>query len=326
MMQYITNGSIKYIVEEAKKRGYHVEFIDKDLYYIQSEKEKIYFHHEISEKSSAFGYKICKAKHLTKIFLNLASISTPEGKVFSTVDYEKALSYAKDQGFNKIIMKPNSGMKGRDVFINIDSEEAFEAAYKAILSGDDEVIVEKKFLGQEYRVWATQKKALAVINRIPANVTGDGVHSISKLIEIKNEDKRRTDNDLSPLRKIRVDQHVLKFLEKQELSLEYVPKAKEKIYLRENSNLATGGDSLNITDIAHKSVLDLAVKAINSIPGLLYGGVDFMTTDITKEQTKDSYSIIEINASAGISSCHAPAVGPSVNAAAEILNIVFGEK
>ncbi|MEG0708453.1 MAG: hypothetical protein RR427_11655, partial [Cellulosilyticaceae bacterium] len=42
-----------------------------------------------------------------------------------------------------------------------------------------------------------------------------------------------------------LDEGVTLFLKQQNKNLEYVPDKNERVYLRENSNISTGGDSLD---------------------------------------------------------------------------------
>lgn len=55
----------------------------------------------------------------------------------------------------------------------------------------ESVILEEYVVGQEYRFYVLEEKVLAVLNRIPANVTGDGVNNLSELIKIKNKERKK---------------------------------------------------------------------------------------------------------------------------------------
>lgn len=100
----------------------------------------------------------------------------------------------------------------------------------------------------------------------------------------------------------------------------------QKIYLRKNSNLSTGGDSIDLTDETHPELKKIAVKAINAIPGLAYGGVDLMSSrDISKKPTKNSYIILEINSSPGISMHYDPIKGKTRDVAKDVIDLLFPE-
>ena len=100
----------------------------------------------------------------------------------------------------------------------------------------------------------------------------------------------------------------------------------ERIYLRKNSNLSTGGDSIDITDIIHPDFKKIAIKTIHAIPGIVYAGIDLMTDkDISKKPTRNNYIIIEMNLSPGIFMHHFPYKGRSRNVAKEIIDMLFPE-
>ncbi len=52
-------------------------------------------------------------------------------------------------------------------------------------------MIEKYYTGQEYRVYVVGGKVIGAINRLPANITGDGVNTIEGLIKIKKQNKKK---------------------------------------------------------------------------------------------------------------------------------------
>ena len=73
------------------------------------------------------------------------------------------------------------------------------------------------------------------------------------------------------------------------------------IYLLDNANLSTGGDSIDVTKKIHPSFCKIASKLTRDM-GLRMAGVDIMVRewDIAKPAKKDNYYIIEINAAPGL--------------------------
>src|SRR5690606_19949911 len=97
----------------------------------------------------------------------------------------------------------------------------------------------------------------------------------------------------------------------------------KQVFLRQNSNISTGGDSIDVTDIAHPSVSEIALRAMKAFPGLAFAGIDFMTRDITQPQTQDTYTIIEVNTSPGFCIHDDPYQGENRHVAREFLYILF---
>ncbi len=121
-------------------------------------------------------------------------------------------------------------------------------------------------------------------NRDPANVVGDGIHNIKELIKIKNSDPNRGKKNEKPLTKIKIDNITRQNLVEQNIKLNYIPAKGKKIYLRKESNISTGGDSIDVTDQVHSDLKKIAVASVKAIPGLAYAGVDLMTNkDISKK-------------------------------------------
>src|SRR5690625_7824770 len=108
------------------------------------------------------------------------------------------------------------------------------------------------------------------MNRRPASVTGDGVQTIRKLIHEKN--KFRRINPHLTNRLIRIDMEIENRLEPKGYTLNAIPKEGELIYVRQKSNLSTGGDAVNVTDELTPALEAIAINAAKAIPGLTHQG------------------------------------------------------
>lgn len=313
------------IVNEAVNRGICYEvLLPRAIVLLSYNDHEEYLFFQSCSKTTYVAGRICRDKSITKYFLARSGIEVPSGQLFEKNQKDEALEFAHQIGW-PVVLKPYQGERGKQVFSDVRDETSFQEKWTTF-DETEKVIVETKFVGKEYRVWATQKGVFGITNRVPANVVGDGVSTIQILIDEKNKDEKRGINlEPKPLKKIKVDEEVLSILSKSDKKLDSIPKEGEQVFLRSNSNLSTGGDSIESLDIAHQSVKDIAVKAINSIPGLAYAGVDFMTKDITKPQGKGTYVIIELNEVPGIDGHHFPAVGKPRNVAAAIIDLLFPE-
>jgi len=306
------------IFDEATKRGITVDCVNiGKLYQFTLGNHVEYLYNFFTSNTSAEALLSTNNKKITKMLLEKSGLSTPKGDLFQRNQFKSLLKYAKTLKW-PLILKPVSGRKGDCVYINITTESELKEAFDAIAVKYEEVLLEEMFFGTEYRIFASRNKVMAVANRTPANIIGDGIHTIKALIDCKN-------SEIGRLVKIKIDEIVSNNLKKKNLSLDSILKMDEQIFLRENSNISTGGDVIDVTDDIHPSVGEIAVRAINAIPGLAYGGVDFMTTDVTKKQTADSYTILEINASASIKMHQCPTLGQSRNVAGGIVDIMFPE-
>lgn len=319
------------LVEEAQKRGIKVKQIfpksksSTSLFSYRGQEELL-----VGQKFSIMTAPadwVAKKKDLTKWFLKRAGINTSQGFVIS----RKSLPFLEERlkGIKfPLVVKPRDATHGKMVIMNVHTkEQLIESIKKVTGTGKYPVcLVEEQFLGgNEYRLFATSKKFLAAANRLPANVIGDGQHKIKELINIKNSDPRRGSGHSMSLVKIKIEATLKDYLRIQGLSLHDTPPKNKKIYLRSNSNLSTGGDSIDVTNLVHPAIKKLAVKCVQAIPGLPYAGIDYLTYDITKPPRRGKYIVIELNESPMLSMHHFPYLGKQRNIAKEIIDLVFPE-
>lgn len=290
-----------------------------------------YLHMLIPSITSELAYHLCHDKVATRSFLLQAGINIPRGYHLVKTDEPTYWDEVFDALQKPVVVKPTTGQQGSSIFMGINELERYHQAitqcfeFEGPVNHKARILVEETFVGTEYRVLATKDKVVGIINRQPANVVGDGQSTIQQLIDQKNADPRRSDNPHDALTKIKVDSHVQEYLTFQGLTLESVPAANQQIFLRRNSNISTGGDSIDVTDLAHPSVREICLKVMQALPGLYIAGIDFMTKDITQSQTSESYVVIEVNSSPGIIIHEQPYSGKPRAAAKEFIYILFPE-
>ncbi len=148
--------------------------------------------------------------------------------------------------------------------------------------------------GREFRFLVIGDAVRAILHRVPARVQGDGAHSIADLIALKNEDPLRGKGYRSPLEKLRMGPEEAAHLRLAGLTFASVPEAGREVELRPNSNISTGGDSLDFTDLIHPGYGDLAVAAAAAV-GARICGVDMLIEDVDREPAAANYGVIELN-------------------------------
>jgi cyanophycin synthetase len=322
--------STKIILEEAERLGVSWEAIPNTrILKLQHQNTIKFFRYQISSETTELALYSCLDKGVTKAFLTQAGIETSKGYKLEQGSTEKDWLDVF-QGLNKpVVVKPSHGFQGKSIFMDIKKELPYLQAVKAAFAFSQEegagVMVEEMFIGQEYRVLATHEKTVAVLYREPANVIGDGKQTIHELIDETNADPRRGSDLNYALFKIEIDEPLLQYLAEQDMSLGFVPAKNQKVFLRKVSNIAQGGNSIDVTDEVHPSVKEIAVQALKSIPGLPYAGVDFMTKDVTAPQKPGTYIVVEINSSPGICIHEFPFKGKPRHSEREFLFIMFPE-
>ncbi len=187
--------------------------------------------------------------------------------------------------------------------------------------GYKDVIIEEHVCGDDYRVFVLGNKALSVVKRIPANITGDGKRRVGELIEEKN--RLRKANPYLARGLIKVDREVLDCLHRAGYSIDSVPKKGELLFLRGISNLSAGGDSIDVTNEAPQMLKDLAVRAVKAVPHLHSCGVDVLFHKT--EDGKEHGVVVELNYLAHLGLHLFPVKGKARDVAGAIVDYYFPE-
>ena len=107
-------------------------------------------------------------------------------------DVEDALAAARRLGF-PLVVKPLDGNHGRGVHLDLRSEAKVAAAFPAALAEARRgtTLVETCVAGNDYRVLVVGGRMVAIAERVPAHVVGDGSSTVAQLVERTNADPRR---------------------------------------------------------------------------------------------------------------------------------------
>ncbi|PSO65144.1 MAG: cyanophycin synthetase [Cyanobacteria bacterium QH_8_48_120] len=276
----------------------------------------------LSDRSGMLAVELASDKEGTKQILEDAGVPVPRGVVIQYLDeLEEAI---EGVGGYPIVIKPLDGNHGRGITIDINSWEEAEAAYDAAseASRTRSVIVEGFYRGNDHRILVVDGKFVAVAERIPACVVGDGKSTVAELVEETNRDPNRGEGHDKVLTKIQIDQVATNVLKRQGYDLDSVPPRDEVAYLRATANLSTGGKAIDRTNDIHPHNIWL-VERVAKIVGLDIAGIDAVTPDISKPFREVSGVVIEVNAAPGFRMHVRPSEGISRNVAAPVLDMLF---
>lgn len=314
--------STQAIMNEARMRHIPVQRLGKDsLLQLGYGKNLRFIEASLPDTTSCIAVDLAKNKELAKRILRENGIPVPEGHLASSI--EEALSIAEHLSY-PVVVKPFDANQGKGVTTNIQSESELLAAYNFASEYSKQIMVEKHIAGKDYRVLVVGNKVAAVAERTPPCVIGDGFLSIAELVAAENHNPLRGANHEKPLSLIKLDGLARDLLDRSGLSPETVPEAGRVVFLRENSNLSTGGCARDCTDEMHLAIQELAVKAAQAI-GLEVAGVDLICKDITHPLAVQNGSVIEVNAAPGLRMHLYPSAGKPHNVAADILDYIFPE-
>ena len=311
------------IVDEAERRGIPVIRLHPRRSLVQlghgCYQKRIWA--TLTSETSEVASTIAGDKQLTNQLLRDVGIPSPLGLVAESAD--EAAEAARRIGF-PVVLKPQDGNHGRGVGINLSDEAAVRAHFPvaADQSRSGVAIVERFITGKDYRVLVVDRQVVAVAERVPAHVIGDGERSVRELVEIANADPRRGIGHEKILTRISIDGQTEEALARQGLSLDAVPEHGQWVQLKLTGNMSTGGTSIDRTDEIHPDNAEIARQAA-MVVDLDVAGIDFVTPDITRSVHEVGGAIIEVNAAPGFRMHTHPTEGLPRQVGRAVLDMLF---
>ena len=271
------------------------------------------------DSTSAIAEAIAQDKDLTKKLLAAAGVPVPAGRAVSSAD--DAWAAAQAIGL-PVVVKPRDGNQGKGVTVNITGEEQLRRAYATATEFRDDILVEKFMPGNDYRLLVVGDKLVAAARRDPPKVVGDGIHTVAELTAQVNADPRRGSGHATSLTKIRFDDIAERCLAAQGFGPASVPAKGQRVNLRNNANLSTGGSATDVTDDVHPEVAARAVAAAHMV-GLDICGVDVVCDSILQPLEDQGGGIVEVNAAPGLRMHISPSFGKGRAVGEAIINAMF---
>jgi len=241
---------------------------------------------------------VANHKHMASALLRANGLPVPKSLLVD--DADAAVRAAHSLGL-PVVVKPDATDFGTAVSVELRADEAirraFEAAHKY-----GKVLVEQMIVGSNHRLLVMHGRFVSAVRQTPAQVVGDGVHSIRALVEEVN--RTRADTFGERWKKIALDEEADTVLRDQQLGLADVVASGRVVRLRYPSNLSVGGTMENVTALVHPDNQELAVRAA-AVVGLDVAGIDFVTSDIGRSHSDIGGAICEINPTPGFTMAEA---------------------
>src|SRR5690606_8563616 len=163
---------------------------------------------------------------------------------------EQAVSLAEEIGY-PVLLKPLDANHGRGISGRLDDSHHVARAWPIVQEYGDRVVVERFVEGRDHRVLVVDGRVVAVAERVPAHVVGDGTSTVRALIEAANANPLRGRGHAKVLTQLPLDELTGEFLATTGHALNSVPPRGECVMLRATANLSTGGTSVDRTDQIH---------------------------------------------------------------------------
>ncbi|MCX7289384.1 MAG: cyanophycin synthetase [Rhodobacterales bacterium] len=275
----------------------------------------------ITSQTKHIAVEISCDKEDTHNMLNDLGLPVPQQRVVYSPT--EAVRAARRIGF-PVVVKPLDGNHGRGVSINLTEDAQIETAFAEARaqSKSRAILVESFVTGMDHRMLVVNNELVAVAKRVPGHVVGDGKHTIAELVDVVNSDPRRGIGHEKVLTNLELDAQAERLMQEAGYTAATVLPEGQTFFLRSTANLSTGGTAIDMTDVCHPDNKDMAERTIKAV-GLDVGGVDFLTSDITKSYKEIGGAIVEVNAAPGFRMHVAPSEGTPRDVAGKVLEMLF---
>jgi cyanophycin synthetase len=314
--------STQAILDEAASRDVpYIRLNDQSLVQLGQGKYQQRIRATMTSMTSALAVDIAGDKQLTRQLLESAGLPVPMGKIVRTAD--EAAEAAKRIGF-PVVVKPLDGNHGRGVGLDLTSVRGVRGAFSRALKESRRgwVVVEGMVSGRDYRLLVIGGHMVAVAERVPAHVIGDGKHTVRELVAAANADPRRGIGHEKVLTRIKIDEVAEALVRSQGYELDGVPEADAMVLLAATGNMSTGGSAIDRTWDAHEDNVEIAEEAARVV-GLDVAGIDFIAPDITVPVRETGGAIVEVNAAPGFRMHTHPTEGEPQYVARPVIDLLF---
>lgn len=308
------------LVEEAESRSIpYIRLNDQSLVQLGYGVHQKRIQATTTANTNMIAVDIAGNKHATKTLLGDMGVPVPKG--FRIREADELESTVERIGY-PVVIKPLDGNHGKGATVGVKSIEDARVAFDKAKEYSRWVIVEKQLIGADFRALVVNNRLIAVAERVPAHVVGDGKHTIEQLIEITNSDPRRGYGHEKVLTEIDIDSQTLRCIHKAGYEVDSVLTKDEILYLKTTANISTGGTAIDVTDEVHPENVFL-FERIARIIGLDVAGVDIIAPNVSEPLHASGGGIIEVNAAPGFRMHLAPSEGIGRNVAEHVLDMLF---
>ncbi|HCP53913.1 MAG: N-acetylglutaminylglutamine synthetase [Pseudomonadaceae bacterium] len=289
------NPYARIIVDEALRRGIEVQVDDAEagLFTLNHGGRRIRCRESLTDLTSAVSMTLCQDKRLTHRALSRAGLCLPDQRLAASA--EDNATFLKKHG--RVVVKPVDGEQGQGVAVDLRTPGELHDAIERAKPFDERVILESFHEGLDLRIVVIGFEVVAAAIRRPAEVIGDGLHSIGDLIDAQS---RRRQAATAGESRIPKDAETLRTLQSAGFDYDSVLPTGQRLAVRKTANLHTGGSLEDVTDTLHPVLADAARRAARALD-IPVVGLDLLVPAADQPE----YVFIEANERAGLAN-HEP--------------------
>jgi GNAT-family acetyltransferase (TIGR03103 family) len=285
------------IAEEALRRGIRVEVTDPEFGEMRLSVggRTVLTLESLSEFTTAVAMSRCDDKRVTRRIMERAGVRVARGATATEGDLTAAAALMHEVG--EVVVKPARGEQGRGITVGVKDDAGLERAVAHALHFCPDVLVEELVAGEDLRVIVIDREVVAAAVRRPAEIVGDGGHTVTELVRSTSRRRERATSGEST---IPLDETTAEVVADSGYAMDDVPPSGERVRVRRTANLHTGGTIEDVTDLLHPEIAEASVRAAAAL-GIPVTGLDFLVPDVRGSD----YVFIEANERPGLAN-HEP--------------------
>lgn len=216
-------------------------------------------------------------------------VSVPQSVTIKQADTSFTAARELLSSAGRVIVKPNASSVSNGLSLNIDTEAALVRAIEEARRFSHDILVQRQVVGDEIRFVVADGQVRAAILRKTPQVIGDGVHTLSELIDQENHERAHITDTAVTYPMLNDD-----LLDLSAFDMTAVPSKGERVELGLGTLIKTGASIYNVFESVHPSYLEVAERLGRALgPGFVV--VDMMMADYTQPATEENYAFIEFN-------------------------------
>ena len=289
------NPYAQIIVDEALRRGIHVDIIDADygMFRLTYGGRSVRCRESLTDLTSAVTLSICDDKRMTRKLAEKAGVTVPDQ--LDLVEGADISAFLRSH--ESVVVKPSRGEQGQGIAVGVSNYDAVLAAIDRARKVCPDVLLEDCYIGHDLRLVVIDDKVVAAALRLPAKVIGDGKKTVRQLIETQSRRRAAATGGEST---IPIDAETERCVIEAGLGMDDRLERGREVTVRKTANLHTGGTIVDVTEEVHPKLIQAAIKAAKAID-IPVTGIDFMV----KDHRQADYVFIEANERPGLAN-HEP--------------------
>ena len=286
----------KWVLEAARKRGIHITDISDQMLCKAAILEwngqvELLVKGVISSSMHLKTKFFCDFKQAAKGVFKHLKIPAPPSILFRHPDESEVRKFI--QKGKKYVCKPQNACNGIGVEMGITSFQQIRNYWQRNHHLEQAFLLEEQVEGIDLRLQIIDRRVVASCTRVPAYVTGDGVHTLIQLAK----QRQKAVHEQNPSDRLELDRASFALIESQGLALGSIPAAGRRIQLKEVSNIGQGGHAIDVSDEIHPRYYEWTQRIIDFCDASFFA-FDLICLDHTKdpEDSESKTVALEINA------------------------------